>query len=442
MKKARVYLVMLFAMFMFSGCSVVNVEELYSLPQPQEEYLQLQKLINKEIAAGGEYSAPTLGSRRQSVQLTDLDGDGADEALVFLRDKNAQPQICIYCKNAANQYARIATIEGDGAAVGHVEYADFNGDGISEIAVSWKMNEEMRLLELYSIKNWTTTALLTIRCTDFQTADIDSNGMPELMSVNLDGKGGDVSMIRANLDGEVITTSTRLSKSLANIERFRVGYIAEKVPAVFVEGRFPNNNSEALLTDIIIYSDEKLKNIMLDSTTGDSRATRRYPVYCTDIDGNGTIDVPFAEKLKNHPKASVDYYIFDWFNYYADGDREICASTYHCYNDDWYFELPPNWRNNLMVRRETALAGERSVTFSTVDENGGKITDLMTIYVLSDENRNDRAKLDGRFILLGGETTIYAAEFNTDDRVTKEQKQDIIQRFHLIYSEWITGDLG
>ena len=45
---------------------------------------QLQSLIDEELASGSEYAAPTHGSYRQSVQLSDVDGDGADEALAFL----------------------------------------------------------------------------------------------------------------------------------------------------------------------------------------------------------------------------------------------------------------------------------------------------------------------------------------------------------------------
>ncbi|MCC8356721.1 MAG: hypothetical protein LJU34_02545, partial [Oscillospiraceae bacterium] len=67
-----------------AGC--MSADELYSLPQQQEEYIQLQELIGQRIDEGGEYAAPTGGSNRQSVQLRDLDGDGVAEALAFLAD--------------------------------------------------------------------------------------------------------------------------------------------------------------------------------------------------------------------------------------------------------------------------------------------------------------------------------------------------------------------
>ena len=78
-KTATALLLIAVMLFLISGCSPIAIDELYSLPQPPEKYVQLQKLIDEEIAAGSEYSAPISGNYRQSVQLHDLDGDGQEE---------------------------------------------------------------------------------------------------------------------------------------------------------------------------------------------------------------------------------------------------------------------------------------------------------------------------------------------------------------------------
>ncbi len=52
-----------------SGCFRMTADELYSLPQVSKEYLKLQEQINTVLASGAEYSPPTAGPNRQSVQL-------------------------------------------------------------------------------------------------------------------------------------------------------------------------------------------------------------------------------------------------------------------------------------------------------------------------------------------------------------------------------------
>ncbi|MFB0919380.1 MAG: hypothetical protein QMB62_00635, partial [Oscillospiraceae bacterium] len=191
-----------------------------------------------------------------------------------------------------------------------------------------------------------------------------------------------------------------------------------------------NDDSACLLTDIIISSNGELKNISCGANE-DSSAKRRFSVYSTDIDGNGSLDVPFAEKLS----GSDEYWIFDWYTYNKDGSRVKCASTYHDYTDGWFFVLPDEWRDTVSIRREGTVSGERGTVFSSYEEETGKLTDRLTVYTLTDENRTERAALDDRFVLMKSGTVVYAAKIMESDAV----QQDIINRFRIISSEFNTG---
>lgn len=437
-RKIALFVLLTLMLGLFSACSVQEIDELYSLPQASQEYLQLQKLIDAEIAAGSEYSAPTAGSLRQSVQLTDLDGDGVNEALAFLT-RDESPKICIYRKSI-DGYALALTITGDGTGVGRVEYADLDGDGFSEIMISWKTSSDMKLFKAYSVKSWDSTVLITTSCADFQIGDLNRDGSVDVAALKFESGSGSVEMYSMESDGEIIQSGAKLSSSLLSVDRFRVGGIADGVPAIFIEGQFLDDEDNLFsLTDIVAFVDGRLKNITMSAEGGDSDTKRHYPVYCTDIDGNGSIEVPIAEKVFTQPGFTAENYVFDWYSYSADGQRSLSASTYHCEADGWYFVLPEEWREGFTVRRETAvLSGERAVVLSTADEEG-KVSDLITIYALSGENRRDRAKIAGRFALLQGETVIYAARLPGGAVVTAAEQRTLADRFHLIYTEWNTG---
>lgn len=435
-KRRRLFAAVIAALFLLSGCSIAEIDELYSLPQAPKEYLQLQELIDDEIAAGSEYSAPTAGSLRQSIQLTDLDGDGTNEALAFLRNKELQPEICVYRKTDG-VYETAAAIIGDGTAIGRVEYEDLNGDGISEILVSWEVSAELRLLKVYSMKNWASSVLLTASCIDFQIGDPDSNGINDIVALNLETSGGKVDMFTIDRNGNVRQKSAVLSASLKTADRFRIAAIDGGVPAVFVEGQYSADDSSCLLTDIIVYTGGELKNITLGDDSEDSDAIRRCSVYSTDIDDNGTLDVPSAERLASAGGGTAEYWIFDWYSYDKDGKSVKCASTYHDYTDGWFFALPDEWRESISVRRESSAAGEIAVVFSSADEETGELTDRLIVYTLTDENRTDRAAIDGRFVLMSSGTVVYAAKIITSN----SSEQEIAGRFHLISSEFNTGAL-
>ena len=67
---------LLLAVLILSGCGMRTVHELYQLPKRSEEYNNLQSAIDS-VMNGLEYCAPLFGQHLQTVQMADLDGDGA-----------------------------------------------------------------------------------------------------------------------------------------------------------------------------------------------------------------------------------------------------------------------------------------------------------------------------------------------------------------------------
>lgn len=439
--KKRLLAVFLAALFTLPGCALTETEELYSLPQPSKEYLQLQTLIDAEIAGGCEYAAPTAGSQRQSVQLTDLDGDGTNEAVAFLRNKDLQPLICVYRKTDG-KYALTERITGDGSAVGRVEYADLDGDGSCEIVVSWEAASNMQLMTAYSLAGGTSTVLFKASCLDFQTGDLNGDGRDDVVTLSLDQSGGKITFFSVSKRREILQKTTKLSVSLKTASRFRIASIAGGVPAVFVEGSYDENDSDCLLTDIVVWRDGELRTLTLDPLTGDSRMKRRGSAYCTDIDGDGALDVPVPEQRHASVREAPENAIIDWYTFSADGQSSLRAATYHCYTDGWYLTLPDSWRNRLVVRRGGAVAGEQAVVLSLKDDNGA-LSDQLTVYTLTDENRTDRSRLGQRFVLMNSGTVVYAAEIDAADGFpdAADVQKEVKSRFHLITTDWITGAL-
>lgn len=62
---------------------------------------------------------------------------------------------------------------------------------------------------------------------------------------------------------------------------------------------------------------------------------------------------------------------------------------------------------------------------------------VLAIYALSGPNRQDRAEVDGRFILRQEENTVYAAQLLTDEL----SREDILNNFYITYDQWQLGDL-
>jgi hypothetical protein len=401
-----------------SGCWTVGVEGLYCLPRQSEEYVQLESLIAQRIREGGEYAAPIGGSHRQSVQLQDLDGDGVSEAIAFLADSSHTPTVCIYRQDGQGNYYLYVIISGEGSAVSSVEYADITGDGCNEFIIRWQISGDIQLLSAYSLGGEEPVeTVLSADCSEFTLCDLDGDGVSELINLRLDTVGaGTLVRYVPGEDGKLVSTSAPLSAGIGQVLRMRSGYLSDGTSALFVESRW---GEDSLVTDVFTAGTDGISNITVASA-GRSNTVREGLAYATDINGDRVMEIP---------ESTGD--ILNWYSLDSAGRKSLAVTTVHDYEDGWYLTLPESFGTAVTVEREDTVSGETAVTLYQGQEK------LAVIYVLTGENRLDRASAGERFVLKQTDTTVYAAQLFTQD-VTEEE---FLHDFNLIYAEWQTGAL-
>ncbi len=441
-----------FLCLILSGCFFRAVGELYAVPQPPEDYKALQARLSEVIAAGGEYAAPLSGELIQSVQLQDLDGDGLQEALAFFRFPNEELPLKIYIfRQVGEEYELLTRVEGAGAAINSVEYAQLDDEPYKEIIVSWQISDIVHSLAAYSVSPGETEELLRTDYMGYKTADLDGDGQQELVVL----RDPVTAPPRAELydfDGVLSMTGwAPLSGGITGIADggMRGGYLVDRVPALFITSSYAENGA---ITDVFTCRGGKLKNITLDASTGESGETVRYytQVSPTDINGDGILELPQPVPLTDYKitTASVNFWLIHWRQFDAEGRAVPVFTTYHNERDGWYFIFPEAWGDNVTLSRsDLPGGGERSVTFShwTGDE-GTEPRSFLTIYKLTGTNRMIRAKSGERFFLYpvqeplnaDDHNVIYAAEFRDgwDCGLTEDEARE---RFKLIKTDWYNG---
>ena len=98
-KIMKLLLVLTALLLTMTGCLFTNsVSDLYSLPKMPEQYQELEQQIRDLISNGAEYAAPISGNNLQPVQMVDLNNDGLEEALIFMRDSASEKPLKIYIR--------------------------------------------------------------------------------------------------------------------------------------------------------------------------------------------------------------------------------------------------------------------------------------------------------------------------------------------------------
>ena len=435
-----------------AGCMMsASVDDLYALPQLPEEYKALSARLSEILAMGAEYAPPQAGSNLPQVQMVDLDGDGTDEALAFFRISSEERPLKIYIFRAVeDSYQRAGVIDGSGTSIHSVRYEDLDGDGVREVLVSWRVSAEVQSISVYSVRNLAEPVrLMSAPYARYEVVDLDGDDDQELVVLRSDDTEAGLSMAdyydwdggRSSLE---LQSTARLSAPVASLQGMQIGALQEGETALFVTSRITGaDETSDAITDILIYRQSELANIVLSGDTGVSTQIFRYlnnQIQPTDITGNGATDVPRPARLPAESRET-EYWKLYWHYYRADGSDERDAITYHNTTDRWYLLIPEEWDGRFTVRQVNTSAAVHATEFygvrgSTIGEK------LMTIYTFTGTDREAQAAKTGRSILrLQGET-IYAISYTSDYRSWRYavDEKEVAERFRVIVKQLSMGE--
>ncbi len=416
--KRKILLLLTALPLLLTGCMMsASGEELYALPKLPEEYESLSARLSEILALGAEYAPPQAGANLPAVQMTDLDGDGVDEALGFFRMSSEEKPLKIYIFRAGeDDYQRAAVIEGSGTSIHSIRYEDMDGDGVREILVSWQVSAEVRTIGVYSMKGLEPLQLMSTPYARYEVVDLDGDDDQELVILRSDDTSAGLSLAdyydwSSDKSSLLLQSTARLSATVAALQRMQTGGLLSGETAVFITSRIPGaNDTSNAVTDILIYRHPELTNIALQDDTGVSaQIFRNVNIQPTDINGDGALDVPRPAQLLSESGEDTYWKIY-WHSYSADGSDERQAVTYHNSADGWYLLIPEEWGNHFTVRQTNTSASVHATTFYSV--HGRTVGDeLLTIYTLTGTDRETQAAKSGRTILRRRGETVYAISY-------------------------------
>lgn len=432
-----------------TGCGAglsftLNPQDLYALPKLPAKYTALNDRLNAILESGAEYAAPASGTNIQPVQMTDLDGDGREEAVAFFRNTGDEKPLKIYIFTGGDDtYEPAAVIEGSGTAIYSVAYNDLDGDGRTELAVGWRVNADLLALTVYALRADSPVELVRTDYVRYAITDLNQNGLQELVVFRANEEGEGIADYYSWQEGGLaVKSSARISMTMAELSqqgRVNSGTLADGVPALFVTGV---TEVPRAITDILALRNGELTNVVVSDTTGVSAEIAPFcSLYPADINGDGITEVPRPEPLPNWHDGDLSYQRIDWRSYDSRGNATLSQSTYYSTEDGWYLRLRDDWRDQILVGR-SSLQDETAVTFYIAGNRGQPPEPFLRIIAITGANRENRAVRGGRFNLSRQQDTFYVAELLEANSswaygVTQDE---VREAFSLIAAEWSVGE--
>lgn len=438
MKKRILLTLALLFTLLLSGCAMRTVEEMYALPKRSAEYRELQAAIDTAMY-GMTFSSPQTGENQQTVQMADLDGDGADEYLVFARGATEKPlQVLIFKQDATGRCRTLDTIGFNGQAFEQVEYVEFDDQPGLELVVGIQVSDQvLRSVAVYTFRDGGAELLLLNSYTKILPCNLsgDSSELMVLRPGEEETERG-MAVLYSYRNGQIVrSVETELSEHTSRIRRITTGKLQDETPAVFVTS---SSGENTIVTDIFVVKDGHFTN-MAYSTEADTsiRTLMNYYVYAEDIDADGILELPGLITMKpvTSWRADEQKFLLRWYAMDADGWETDKMYTFHNYLGGWYIRLDDEWASRLTVEQDHGC-----YSFYVWDESYQAAIPLFSLYVFTGVDRDEDAARNGRFPLYRAEGVAYAAELGFAAPEYGITEKSLEESFHLIRQDWQTGE--
>lgn len=432
-------LCILLAVLLLAGCSVQTVDQMYQLPRRSEDYSNLQSVMDKAMT-GLAFCAPIAGDNQQSVQMADVDGDDVQEYLVFTKGTSQLPlRILIFDRTDAG-FVHVDTIESNGAAFDQVEYAQMDDKPGLEVVVGRQVSDQLvRSVSVYTFAGGEAEQLMTANYRKYVMVDMDDDGYTELFvlcpgQTETDNGIAELYSIHDGLMER--SNEVSISGPADKLKRILVGKLSDKKTAVYVASAVEDTS---LITDVYTQADGRLINVSLSNDSGTSAQTlRNYYVYADDMDDDGVVELPRLMTMVPLDKLSAagrsDLIL--WYAMGSDGTTEDKLYTYYDSVGGWYLEL-----DSHLAPMMTVHCTANVFDFYLWNEGYSNAQKLMTIHILTGQNREEQSTADGRFVLLRTDTVTYAASLDAAATHYQITQESLIRSFYLIHRDWNTGEM-
>lgn len=337
-----------------TGCNLAgDMRQHLQPPRLTGEQQAVQDTLDAYLAVGGQakdsrLKYPKNGENRSAIWLTDMNGDGIDEAVAFYTvAQDETVHIHLMRRDEEENWQSVGDIVGNSTEIDEVALADLDGDGGKELLVGWTLYTSVdKQLTVYTD---TETGLMplvgNLLYTAFAVENLTNFSRDDLLIFRADTASSVVSVtLQAIENGTLKTVSeARLDGYIQGFTDIQLAPLSEDTMALYIDCY---KDASTMLTELVFWNGEQLVAPFYNTNTNLSTArVRELSLTAADVNGDGTLEVPMCRRLPGYETATAagSQWLIAWNTWTLSSSTRVEETTaFYCVMnmaDGYYFRL-------------------------------------------------------------------------------------------------------
>lgn len=366
-----------------SGCSfrlASSVDELISPVSPQGDDADVQNALSSFVSGGYSLKTPSAGDFTTAYSFFDVDGDSAEEAVVFYEAEitPGKSSMAVIDK-VGGKWTVVYNINSEYSDVYSISFSDLTGDGVNEFIVLWDVisNSVNHVLYVYA-QNLSGEYSLSpigseLTVNNCITVDMDLDTVNEMLAFTIesgDSVSSTATLYEYSLNGRETLGRTKLDGHISyysdiqyNVDEDRVYIYADAV----------KSDGTQMLTEVIYWSDyyDTIISPFYSYSNGTTSSTvRSSMISCDDVDDDGIIEIPTDVQMDGIPS---DVKAVEW-NKYNDSVLVTACYSLVVQKDQYQLIIPDEYFDEIKV-----LYSPESSLLTVTDDNDNSLFSVMCV---------------------------------------------------------------
>lgn len=377
--------------------------------------------ISEIISSYPSNNSEILGSMNEEIEhIMFFEGkDGAMKAVVPYRvDNSKSPLNLSILEKQGDLWIEKEKLSFIGEDFDKIIFKDISGDGCPEIITGVKMG------------NTQTKGLIVHGKREGRLVEFFSDSYDELIVEDIiEDESYEVIIGKYSHDGEALNIRAykQTGGRIRLIDSIDIGNVAEGMSmdvvkvspskkAILVQGEIDGNRGYLEALEVGTDSISSIEFF------GEKRVMNPFFLEARDIDGDGTIEIPFIKESMGLEKNDKKTWIAEWYSLDKRGDLSVVKKEYVDRRNNFSLEYLGDWYDKDVAIRLIDTDGmEEYVEFSLYQDGLRERIFGIEVYMEEDWSKKSRSYRRDRLILAKSRERVYVVDIEEDTKMAVGQ---------------------